>query len=333
MWNSGPHREKLFKICSYSCLSGQIFNRPHILKCMFQVWRSWPHEEELSQAGDEKDKALSRVYALPAPEAKDDPRVVTGTFLVNGIYASVLFDTGAFDSYVTTEFGALFDKVPELLDASFDLIVATGQTAVVDRIYRDCTLVLAENIFKIDLMPAPLVHFDVIVGMDFLDSVGADISCHLKHVRIPRENGETLTVECDRRGSKLNIISCIQASKYLLKDCFAILAHVRDTEVEEKRLEDVPVVRDFPEVFPEELPGLPPKRQVEFDIDLVPGAAPIARAPYRLAPSEMKELSDQLQELLDKGFICPSSSPWGAPVLFVKKKDGSMRMCIDYREL
>ncbi|GJR75149.1 putative reverse transcriptase domain-containing protein [Tanacetum coccineum] len=86
-------------------------------------------------------------------------------------------------------------------------------------------------------------------------------------------------------------------------------------------------------LFPEDLPGLPPTRQVEFQIDLVPGAAPVARAPYRLAPSELKELSEQLKELSDKGFIRPSSSPWGAPVLFVKKKDGSFRMCIDYREL
>ncbi|GJY09614.1 putative reverse transcriptase domain-containing protein [Tanacetum coccineum] len=100
-----------------------------------------------------------------------------------------------------------------------------------------------------------------------------------------------------------------------------------------KQLQDVPIVKNFPEVFPEDLPGLPHTRQVEFHIDLVPGAAPVARAPYRLAPSEMKELADQLQELSDKGFIRPSSSPWGAPVLFVKKKDGSLRMCIDYREL
>ncbi|GJY60417.1 hypothetical protein Tco_0461074 [Tanacetum coccineum] len=101
----------------------------------------------------------------------------------------------------------------------------------------------------------------------------------------------------------------------------------------EKRLEDVPTVRDFPEVFPEDLPGLPLIRQVEFQIDLVLGVVPVARAPYRLAPSEMEELSTQLQELSDKGFIRPSSSPWGAPVLFVKKKDGSFWMCIDYREL
>ncbi|GJU37858.1 putative reverse transcriptase domain-containing protein [Tanacetum coccineum] len=115
------------------------------------------------------------------------------------------------------------------------------------------------------------------------------------------------------------------------------LAHVTAKEVEDKlkkkRLKDVPIVQDFLEVFPEDLPGLPPTRQVEFQIDLVHGAAPVARAPYRLAPSEMKELSEQLKELSDKGFIRPSSSPWGAPVLFVKKKDGSFRMCIDYQEL
>ncbi|GKG15860.1 hypothetical protein Tco_0358183, partial [Tanacetum coccineum] len=119
--------------------------------------------------------------------------------------------------------------------------------------------------------------------------------------------------------TRLNLISCTKVQKYLLKGSYVFLAHATTKEIEDKsdkkRLEDVPIVKDFPDVFPEDLPGLPPTRQVEFQIDLVPGAAPVARAPYRLAPSKMKELSD-------KGFIRPSSSPWGAPVLFVKKKDG-----------
>ncbi|GJZ11758.1 putative reverse transcriptase domain-containing protein [Tanacetum coccineum] len=136
--------------------------------------------------------------------------------------------------------------------------------------------------------------------------------------------------------TRLNIISYTKTHKYLLKGHHIFLARVTTKEIEdksrEKRLEDVPIVRDFPEVFPEDLSGLSPTRQVEFQIDLIPGAAPVARAPYRLAPSEMKELSEQLQELSDKGFIRPSSSPWGAPVLFVKK-DISFRMCIDYLEL
>ncbi|GJZ05292.1 putative reverse transcriptase domain-containing protein [Tanacetum coccineum] len=121
------------------------------------------------------------------------------------------------------------------------------------------------------------------------------------------------------------------------RGCDVFLAHITTKEakdkLEGKRLEDVPIVRDFPEVFLEALPGIPPARQVEFQIDLVPSAAPVARVSYRLAPSEMKELAEQLQELSDKGFIRPNSSPWGAPVLFVKKKDGSFRMCIDYHEL
>ncbi|GKA78754.1 putative reverse transcriptase domain-containing protein [Tanacetum coccineum] len=179
--------------------------------------------------------------------------------------------------------------------------------------------------------------------LPLLEGVGkvqAIIVCAEKIVRIPWGN-ETLIVHGDgsNRGNetRLNIISCTKTQKYLLKGCPIFLAHVTtkkaEDKSEEKRLEDVPIVRDFPDVFPEDLSGLPPARQVEFQIDLVPGAAPVARAPYRLAPSEMKELSEQLQELSDKGFIRPSSSPWGAPVLFVKKKDGSFRMCIDYREL
>ncbi|GJR13774.1 putative reverse transcriptase domain-containing protein [Tanacetum coccineum] len=112
-------------------------------------------------------------------------------------------------------------------------------------------------------------------------------------------------------------------------NCEAQFGQNRNLSVGIEKSREDPRIQDFPGVFSEDLSGLPPTRQVEFQIDLVPGVAPVARAPYRLAPSEMKELSEQL----NKGFIRPSSSPWGAPVLFVKKKDGSFRMCIDYREL
>ncbi|GKE64534.1 putative reverse transcriptase domain-containing protein, partial [Tanacetum coccineum] len=172
--------------------------------------------------------------------------------------------------------------------------------------------------------------------MDWLTKYQAVIDCAKKIVRIPF-GSEILIFHGDgsrnKRGTRLNIISCTKTQKYLLKGCHVFLAHITIKETgdksKKKQLQDVPIVKNFPE----DLPGLPPTRQVEFHIDLVPGAAPVARAPYRLAPSEMKELADQLQELSDKGFIRPSSSPWGAPVLFVKKKDGSLRMCIDYREL
>nr|GFB11123.1 putative reverse transcriptase domain-containing protein [Tanacetum cinerariifolium] len=150
-------------------------------------------------------------------------------------------------------------------------------------------------------------------------------------------NSNVVTGSNNGHETRLNIISCTKIQKYLLKGCPIFLAHVTTRKAEdkskEKRLEDVPIVQDFLEVFPKDLPSIPPTCQVKFQINLIPGAAPIARAPYRLAPSEMKELSNQLKELPDKGFIRPSSSLWGAPVLFVKKKDGSFQMCIDYQEL
>ncbi|GJU57617.1 hypothetical protein Tco_1235383 [Tanacetum coccineum] len=189
-------------------------------------------------------------------------------------------------------------------------------------------------------MPIDLGSFDVSIGMDWLAKNHAVIVCDEKIVRISYGNEILIVqeVKSDKeKKSTLSIISCVKAQKYMEKGCQLFLAQVtvkeNKDESKEKRLKDVPTVRDFLEVFPEDLPGLPPIQQVEFQIDLVPGAALVARAPYRLAQSGMEELSTQLQELSDKGFIRPSSSPWGAPVLFFKKKDGSFRMCIDYRKL
>ncbi|GKF75540.1 hypothetical protein Tco_0224984 [Tanacetum coccineum] len=164
--------------------------------------------------------------------------------------------------------------------------------------------------------------------MDWLVKHKAVIVCGEKVVRIPYRD-KTLIVEGDKGVSRLKVISCMKARKYIEQGCHLFLAHVTESKPKEKRMEDVHVIRDFPK----ELPRLPPSRQVEFRIDLVPRAAPVTRTPYILAPSEMKELSVQLQELLEKGFIRPSSSPLEALVLYVIKKDGSFRMCIDYREL
>nr|GEW85843.1 putative reverse transcriptase domain-containing protein [Tanacetum cinerariifolium] len=194
--------------------------------------------------------------------------------------------------------------------------------------------------FIIDLMPVELGSFDVIIGMDWLANNHALIVYDEKIVRIPFED-EILIVQGDRsdkgKKSALSIISCTKAQKYMEKGCQVFLAQVtkKETEVKskEKRLEGVPIVRKFPKVFPEDFPRLSPARQVEFQIDLVLGVAPVVRASYRLGLSKMQELSAQLQELSDKWFIRPSSSIWGASVLFFKKKDGSFRMCIDYHEL
>nr|GFC75177.1 putative reverse transcriptase domain-containing protein [Tanacetum cinerariifolium] len=125
----------------------------------------------------------------------------------------------------------------------------------------------------------------------------------------------------------------MHARKYIERGSQLFIAQVTEKEPAKKKLQDVPVICNFPKVFPDDLPELPPPRQVEFKIEMIPDDAPVARAPYRLAPSELKELSDQLKELSEKGFIRSSSLPWGAPVLFVKKKDRSFCMCIYYPEL
>ncbi|GKC71873.1 putative reverse transcriptase domain-containing protein [Tanacetum coccineum] len=223
---------------------------------------------------------------------------------------------------------------------SYAVKLADERIFEANTVLRGCTLGLLGHPFNIDLMLVELGSFDAIIGMDWLANHHAVIVCDEKIVRIPFGD-EVLIVQGDRNGkgekSKLSIISCTKTQKYIKRGCLIFLAQVTEKEIknesEEKRLKDVPTIRDFPEVFPEDLPGLPLTRQVEFQIDLVPSDAPMARAPYRFAPSELQELSTQLQELSDKGFIRPSSSPWGAPVLFVKKKDGSFWMCIDYLEL
>jgi hypothetical protein len=284
------------------------------------------------RAGNQGGVARGRAYVMGGEDAREDPNVVTGTFLVNNRYASILFDSGADRSFVSTTFAPLLNIEPTTLDIPYIVELADGSLVNTNTVIRGCTINFLNHPFNIDLMPVELGSFDIVIGMDWLSRHRARIICDEKVVHISY-GGETLVVRGERSGTRLSIISCIKTEKYIKKGCYAFLAHITEKKSDEKRLEDVPIVKEFPEVFPEELPGLPPTRQVEFQIELVPGAAPIARAPYRLAPSEMQELSNQLQELLDKGFIRPSSSPWGAPVLFVKKKDGSFRMCIDYREL
>nr|GEU55459.1 putative reverse transcriptase domain-containing protein [Tanacetum cinerariifolium] len=282
------------------------------------------------------------------PEADKDqgPNVVMGTFLLNNRYATVLFDSGSDKSFVNTSFSHLTDIDPVGLNTSYEVELADGRVASNNIVLKGCTINLVGHLFKIDLMPIELGTFDVIIGMDWLVEQDAVIMYGKKVVHVPYKN-KTLVVEGNRGTSRLKVISCIKARKFIERGSQLFVAHITKKEPQEKRI-DVPMIRDFPEVFPDDLSGLPPPWQVELRIDLVPRAVPVARAPYRLAPLEMKELAKQLQELSEKGFIQlakqlqelsekgfirPSSSPWGALVLFVKKKDGSFCMCIDYIEL
>ncbi|GJU36314.1 putative reverse transcriptase domain-containing protein [Tanacetum coccineum] len=215
-------------------------------------------------------------------------------------------------SFVSTTFSSLIDIIPSALDTKYDVELADKKIIGGNTILRGCTLNLLNHPFKIDLMPIELGSFDVIIGMDWLVKYHAVIFYEKKIVRIPCGN-KFLIIQGERRNgrseSRLNIISCTKTYKYMQKGCHVFLAHITKKnskkKSKEKRLEDVPIVRDFLEVFPKDFPRILSTRQVEFQIDLVP----------------------------DNGFIIPSSSSWGAPILFVKKKDRSFRMCIDYTKL
>ncbi|GKB01540.1 putative reverse transcriptase domain-containing protein [Tanacetum coccineum] len=249
--------------------------------------------------------ATGRAYAIRDAEQGQGPNIVTGTFLLNNRYARVLFDFGFDKSFVNTSCSHLIDIKPVRLNTSYEVELADGKIVSTNTVLRCCTLNLVNHLFEIDLMPIELGSFDVIIGMNWLVEHDVVIVYGKKVVHITIKN-RMLVVKGNSDVSQLKVISCIKARKYIERGCQLFLAQITEKEPTERRLEDVHVIREFPEVFPDDMPGLPPPRQ---------------------------EMSDQLKDLSEKGFIRPSSSPWGAPVLFVKKKDETFCMCIDYRKL
>ena len=277
--------------------------------------------------------APARAYAMRAREDPDIPGVIAGTFTLFDIALYALIDPGSTHSYICME--QMSDKLPavELLDYDLLVISPLGHSVRVNRVYKNCPLRVHEKEFSIDLIALPFHEFDMILGMDWLSKHRAIVDCDKKIVLLKCPDLSEVIIQGIRSESIPKILSAMKARRFLRKGCEAFLALILDSKREQVNLETIPVIREFPDVFSEELPGVPPEREVDLSIEVVQGTTPISRAPYRMAPTELKELKTQLQELLDKGFIQPSVSPWGAPVLFVKKKDGTLRMCIDYRKI
>ncbi|GKB12084.1 putative reverse transcriptase domain-containing protein [Tanacetum coccineum] len=239
-------------------------------------------------------------------------------FLLNQHLVRVFFDSGANRSFISVSLASKL-KIPSItIDTFYDIKMADGNLVRTNTVIKGCTLTLLNQPLIIGSHPLSLVVSEVVIGMDWLSKYHAKILYDEKVVHIPI-NGETLIIRGDRSKTRLNLISCIKTERYISRGCQVFMIQVMEKKSDEKKLEDIPVVKEFLDVFPKDLPGIPPVRQVEFQIDLIPGAAPVARTPYRLAPSEMQELSNQLQELTDRGFIRPSTSPWGAPVLLLKR--------------
>nr|GFB73540.1 putative reverse transcriptase domain-containing protein [Tanacetum cinerariifolium] len=203
----------------------------------------------------------------------------------------------------------------------------------ITHVYRNLPLQFDDKIRAINALPLDMCEFDIILGMDWLTEHHATIDCRSYRVIFGDIHAPEFIYHGSLPGKSTRIISALQARTLLSHGCEGFLATIHDTTSDVPSIHDQPIVSEFPDVFPDELPGIPSVCEVEFNIELIPRSESISKAPYHMALIELKELKDQLQELLERGFIRPSVSPWGAPVLFVKKKDGSMRLCIDYREL
>jgi hypothetical protein len=236
--------------------------------------------------------------------------VLTGTFSINNTPVKILFDSGATHSFIIENLlGKLGLKGMQTKSAY--KITTPGGNIISHLVTFGVPLRLGSKVIQSNLITIKLGSMDVILGMEWMTQhkVVLDLLDRIVEINSPTVGHTTLYLP--------------------FKDGTDSCAYVTIISP----LDEIPVVCEYPDVFPDELPGMPPDRDVEFVIKLQPGTAPISKRPYRMPPKELAELKTQLQELLDKGYICPSSSPWGCPALFVKKKDGSLRMCVDYRPL
>ncbi|GKE13780.1 putative reverse transcriptase domain-containing protein [Tanacetum coccineum] len=227
--------------------------------------------------GNQRNQARGRAFMLGAEEARQDPNIVTGTFTLNDHFATTLFDSGADYSFFPTTFIPMLGLEPSNLGFRYEIKIASGQLVEIDKVIKGCKLDIEGHVFDIDLIPFGHGSFDVIIGMDWLSNYKAEIICHEKVVRIPLPDGKVLRVLGERPEEKARFLMGAKAG--------------------DKKHEEIVVVRDFPKVFPDDLSGLPPIREIEFRIDLTHGATLVAKSPYRLEPSELEELSGQLKEL------------------------------------
>jgi hypothetical protein len=236
--------------------------------------------------------------------------VLTGTFSINDTHVKLLFDSGATHSFISEKLLGKMGLKGSHTNSAFKIITTGGQITS-SILIRGVCLELGSKIFSTNLIAISLAGMDVILGMVWMTQhkVVLDVSDRVVEINSPTVRHTTLYLP--------------------FKDGTDSYAYVTIISP----LDEIPVVCEYPDVFPDELPGMPPDRDVEFVIELQPGTAPISKRHYRMPPKELAELKNQLQELLDKGYIRPSSSPWGCPALFVKKKDGSLRLCVDYRPL
>ena len=246
--------------------------------------------------------------------------MVTGIIYILDHDAYTLVDPGATHSFASRPFLDRFQIKTQPLEGRMRVFLLVEDQLVSDRVVSDRRVLIEGQEFPADLVALDMRDFDVVLGMDWLSCHKATLDCYKKEVKLHRPRKLEVKFRGIRRELTFSMISAMAAQRMLHKGCQGYLAYVVETEKEGTLVDEIPVVREFPDVFPDDIVGLPPDREVEFTIDLIPRTEPISIPPYRMAPTELRELKAQLEELLSKGFIRPSISPWGAPILFMKKK-------------
>ncbi|XP_073133575.1 uncharacterized protein [Henckelia pumila] len=242
-------------------------------------------------------------------------------------------DTGASHTFISENFVMLHSFQSDPLPTVVAISSPLGGGIVSVRLVRDCELQYEGHVIELDCIVLGLSDFDCIVGIDTLSEYSATIDFFQKMVRFKPVMADEWKFYGKVSRAKIPLIYILSMTCLLQKGAEGFLVYVVDVLKSSPDLVDIKMVRDFADAFPEEISGLPPARKIDFSIELMSGTLPTSKAPYRMAPVELKELKDQLEDLLAKGYIRLRVSLWGAPVLFVRKKDGSMRLCMDYRQL
>ena len=266
-----------------------------------------------------------RVFAMTRSEVVESEDLIQGKCIIRECLLDVLYDSGATHSFIALDCVERLGLPVSVLPYDLVVLTPTNRSVVTSSVCLECAVSIMGKTFSVNLVCMPFSHLDVVLGMDWLSSNHVLLDCSKKSLTFG--SCDSNSPEPVSQNTESPSVSSLKGG---IRGCMVLFS----SAVEEKReLSQMPVVREYPEVFPEEICDLPPEREVEFSIDLIPGASPISIAPYRMAPVELAEVKKQVEELLERRFVRPSASPWGAPVLLVKKKDGSMRMCVDYRQL
>ncbi|XP_052489373.1 uncharacterized protein LOC105786928 [Gossypium raimondii] len=274
-----------------------------------------------SGVGNIEERQPALVYAARHREDGDAPDVIIGTFLIHNVPYTALIDIRSTHSYTACTVSGTLDIMCESTVNEMTVLSPLGQSVRVDKLFRYVPLEVQGVIFLADLMELPFSEFDLILGMDWLVKHRVSLDCAAKCMVLKTIEDEEVAVIGERRDFLSNVISALRADKLVCKGCEAFLAYVGVSNSEGLFVGDIRTVKDFSDVFPDELPRLPPSREVEFGNELLPGTTPMSIAPYRMALKKLVELKAQIQELLDRGFIRPSVSPKEAPVLFLRVKE------------